>query len=182
MGVTIHSARRFNHDAYITQRLQILCFEETIMKQGDSLPAITLPATSDQEINLSELTGNPLVLYFYPRDDTPGCTQEGQDFRDNYADFQALNAMILGVSRDSVKKHEKFKEKYAFPFELLADEAEQLCELFAVMKDKNMYGKKVRGIERSTFLFDQDGVLQKEWRKVKVDGHVQVVLDAIKEL
>lgn len=153
------------------------------MKLGDTLPAIALPATGNKIIKLSDFIGhNPVVLYFYPKDDTPGCTQEGQDFRDHYSEFTALNAIILGISRDSVKKHEKFKEKYNFPFDLLADEDEQLCQLFSVMKNKQMFGKPTRGIERSTFLFDQQGILRYEWRKVKVDDHVQDVLQAIKSL
>jgi peroxiredoxin Q/BCP len=123
-----------------------------------------------------------LVLYFYPRDDTPGCTQEGQDFRDLYAQFQASQIQIFGVSRDSVKKHEKFKAKYEFPFALLADEEEALCNVFNVIKPKNMYGKQVRGIERSTFLFDSQGILRQEWRKVKVPNHAQEVLAAAQAL
>lgn len=149
---------------------------------GDSLPEISLPATSGVEINLAEQKGQPLVLYFYPRDNTPGCTQEGQDFRDKIEAFKALGAKVLGVSRDTVKKHENFKAKYAFPFELLADSEETLCNAFAVMKDKKMFGKPVRGIERSTFLFDKEGILRQEWRKVKIDGHVDDVLAAVKNL
>lgn len=152
------------------------------MQIGDALPDISLPATGEQEINLAQLSGQILLLYFYPRDDTPGCTQEGQDFRDLYPQFCASNIRILGVSRDSVKKHEKFKTKYEFPFDLLADEAETLCNLFNVMKQKNMYGKQVRGIERSSFLFDRTGVLRQEWRKVKVPNHAQEVLAAAQAL
>ena len=152
------------------------------MKIGDPLPHITLPATGNKMITLSAPVGQPLVLYFYPRDDTPGCTQEGQDFRDNYNAFQATRTLIFGVSRDSVKQHEQFKTKYQFPFELLADENEQLCQLFEVIKLKNQLGKSVSGIERSTFLFDQAGILRYEWRQVKVAGHVQAVLEAIDNL
>lgn len=152
------------------------------MQIGDSLPNITLPATGEQQINLTDLQGQPLILYFYPRDNTPGCTQEGEDFRDQYAEFQALNARILGVSRDTVRKHENFRKKYGFPFDLLADEEEVLCNHFDVMRDKNMYGKKVRGIERSTFIFDSEGVLKLAWRKVKVPGHVEEVLAAVRAL
>ena len=123
-----------------------------------------------------------MVLYFYPRDNTPGCTQEGQDFTAKFAEFQSRNALVLGVSRDTVKKHENFKAKYDFPFELLADVDEVLCEAFSVMKNKKMFGKDTRGIERSTFIYDKDGVLQKMWRKVKVDGHVDEVLAAIDEI
>ncbi|ALG68260.1 peroxiredoxin [Beggiatoa leptomitoformis] len=149
---------------------------------GESLPPVSLPATGDKTIHLPDCRGQVLVLYFYPRDDTPGCTQEGQDFRDHFAAFQAKNALILGVSRDSVKKHEKFKSKYEFPFDLLADEEETLCNVFDIVKPKNMYGKQVRGIERSTFIFDKEGILRYEWRKVKVPDHVQTVLAALDKL
>ncbi len=152
------------------------------MKIGDKLPKLSLPATGNQIIKLSDLKGKNLVLYFYPRDNTPGCTQEGEDFRDQYAKFESLDTTILGVSRDSVKKHENFKTKYEFPFDLLADEDETLCNLFLVIKPKNMFGKQVKGIERSTFLFNKKGVLCQEWRKVKVPEHVQVVLEAVKAL
>lgn len=152
------------------------------MELGDTLPDLTLPATGEQQIHLPQLAGQVLVLYFYPRDDTPGCTQEGQDFRDLYDQFQASQIQIFGVSRDSVKKHEQFKAKYAFPFALLADEDEALCNAFNVIKPKNMYGKQVRGIERSTFLFDSQGVLRQEWRKVKVPDHAQAVLAAAQAL
>lgn len=152
------------------------------MKIGDPLPHITLPATGNKMITLSACIGQPLVLYFYPRDDTPGCTQEGQDFRDNYNAFQATHTLILGVSRESVKQHEQFRTKYHFPFDLLADENEQLCQLFEVIKLKNKLGQLVSGIERSTFLFDQTGILRHEWRQVKVAGHVQAVLKIIDSL
>lgn len=149
---------------------------------GKKVPAFTVAATGDQKIRLSDLRGGPVVLYFYPKDDTPGCTLEGQDFRANHARFRKLGATILGVSRDTVTSHEKFKAKFKFPFELLSDSDEKLCALFDVIKEKNMYGKKVFGIERSTFLIDKDGVLAKEWRKVKVEGHVDEVLEAVKAL
>lgn len=149
---------------------------------GKKIPDFVLPATGDQKIKFSDLKGNRVVLYFYPRDATPGCTREGQDFRDNIRKFRARKTIVLGVSRDSVKSHEKFKTAQCFPFDLLSDEDEKLCKLFGVMKQKNMYGKKVRGIERSTFLMDEKGVLRKEWRGVKVDGHVEEVLNAVKEL
>ena len=123
-----------------------------------------------------------MVLYFYPKDSTPGCTREGQDFRDNYAKFKRAGAEIVGVSRDSLKSHENFKAKQEFPFELMSDKDEELCQVFDVIKMKNMYGKQVRGIERSTFLIDKNGVLQHEWRKVKVDGHADEVLKAVKEI
>ena len=149
---------------------------------GKKVPQFKLPATGDQTIKLSDFKGKNVVLYFYPKDSTPGCTLEGQDFRDNIRKFRARNTVVLGVSRDSLKSHENFKTKQKFPFELISDSDEELCDLFDVIKDKNMYGKKVRGIERSTFLINEKGVLAKEWRKVKVDGHVNEVLEAIKNL
>lgn len=141
-----------------------------------------LPATSGQLFKLSDYLGKTLIIYFYPKDSTPGCTTQGMQFRDHYADFQASNTEIVGVSRDSLKSHENFKAKFSFPFELLADTQELACGIFNVMKMKNMYGKQVRGIERSTFVIDKNGVLIKEWRGVKVDGHVEQVLDFIKTL
>lgn len=149
---------------------------------GKKVPAFSIAATSDKKIKLSELKGKNIVLYFYPRDSTPGCTQEGQDFRDNIRKFRSRNTVIFGVSRDSLKSHENFKNKQALPFDLLSDEDEKLCTLFDVIKEKNMYGKKHIGIERSTFLIDEKGILRKDWRKIKVKGHVQEVLDAVKEL
>ncbi len=148
---------------------------------GKKIPAFELPATGDKNIKLSGLTGNNIVLYFYPRDSTPGCTLEGQDFRDQHLKFKRRNTIVLGVSRDSIKSHENFKAKQKFPFDLLSDADETLCKMFDVIKMKNMYGKKVRGIERSTFLINDKGVLKQEWRKVKVDGHIEEVLEAIKE-
>ena len=142
----------------------------------------TLSATGigGSDLQLGLITrANILVLYFYPKDSTPGCTQEGQDFRDNYAKFKALNAEILGVSRDSMKSHENFKCKQEFPFELISDTDEALCKAFDVIKMKNMYGKQVQGIERSTFLIDPDGKIVKEWRKVSVKGHCEAVLAAL---
>ena len=149
---------------------------------GKKAPAFSLPATGDQTIALKDLKGKNLVLYFYPKDSTPGCTTEGQDFRDRYKAFQKLNTEILGVSRDSLKRHENFKAKQAFPFELLSDEEEVLCKLFDVIKEKKLYGKTHMGIERSTFLIDAKGVLRQEWRKVKVNGHAEEVLEAVKQL
>jgi len=149
---------------------------------GKKAPAFSLPATSGKTIALADLKGKNLVLYFYPKDSTPGCTTEGQEFRDHYDEFQKLNTEILGVSRDSLKSHENFKAKQAFPFELLSDSEETLCQLFDVIKEKNMYGKKVMGIERSTFLIDSKGILRAEWRKVKVAGHVDEVLNTVKAL
>jgi len=149
---------------------------------GKAVPNFTLPATGDKTISLKDLKGHNVVLYFYPKDSTPGCTTEGQTFRDNHAKFKRQNTVILGVSRDSIRSHENFREKQKFPFDLLSDAEEGLCQLFDVIKMKNMYGKKVRGIERSTFLIDDKGKLRQEWRKVKVDGHVEEVLAAVKAL
>ena len=131
---------------------------------------------------LSTHKGHPVVLYFYPKDNTPGCTTEGAQFRDLYPQFKKLGAIVVGCSRDTLKSHEGFKEKMAFPFELLSDAEEKLCSQFGVIKMKNMYGKKVRGIERSTFVIDADGKLAKEWRGVKVPGHAEEVLDFVKAL
>lgn len=131
-------------------------------------------------LTLQSFKGQPLVLYFYPRDNTPGCTQQGQAFRDHYKAFKRLGAEVVGVSRDTLKSHQKFTEKYDFPFPLIADPDEILCEQFGVMKDKNMYGKKVRGIERSTFLFNAKGQMVESWRGVKIPGHVEEVLAAVK--
>jgi len=133
-------------------------------------------STGDKTIKLSELQSHFVLLYFYPKDSTPGCTLEGQSFRDHIEKFHTLNTIILGISRDTLRSHENFKCKQAFPFDLLADENEVLCQLFDVIKMKNMYGKQVRGIERSTFLINQEGILVKEWRKVKVKGHTEEIL------
>jgi peroxiredoxin Q/BCP len=149
---------------------------------GKKVPAFELPATDEQTISLSGLKGKNVVLYFYPKDSTPGCTLEGQDFRDNHAKFKRAGTIILGVSRDSIRSHENFRGKQKFPFQLISDADEILCKIFDVIKEKNMYGKKVMGIERSTFLIDAEGILRKEWRKVKVDGHVDEVLQAVKDL
>lgn len=142
----------------------------------------SLDATGDKTVSLSDFKGSNLVIYFYPKDSTPGCTREGQDFRDNHTKFRRAKTYILGVSRDSIKSHENFKAKQGFPFDLLSDPDEVLCKQFDVIKMKNMYGKKVRGIERSTFLIDGNGKLRQEWRKVKVDGHAEDVLQAVKAL
>lgn len=149
---------------------------------GQPVPDFSLPATGGEPISLSSLRGRHLVLYFYPRDNTPGCTREGQDFRDLYPQFERAGAVVVGVSRDSLKSHESFKAKQDFPFELLADTDEELCQIFDVIRLKNMYGKQVRGIERSTFLIDKNGILRREWRKVRVAGHAQEVLDAVHAL
>ncbi len=149
---------------------------------GQPLADFTAPATSDTEVSLSALKGRNIVIYFYPKDSTPGCTTEGQDFRDLYAEFQALDTEIFGVSRDGLKSHENFKAKQSFPFELISDKDEALCQLFDVIKLKKMYGKEHMGVERSTFLIDKEGVLRQEWRKVKVKGHAAEVLEAVKAL
>lgn len=152
------------------------------VKLGKKVPNFNLPATGDKNIKLSSLKGKKVIIYFYPKDSTPGCTTEGQDFRDNYSKFKRAKAIVLGVSRDSIKSHENFKAKQEFPFDLISDNEEVLCKLFDVIKEKNMYGKKVMGIERSTFLLDENGILRQEWRKVKVAGHVEEVLAAAKAL
>lgn len=146
------------------------------------VPDFQLPATSGKTFQRSNFIGKYLVIYFYPKDATPGCTTQGMQFRDAYAEFQAKNTEIVGISRDSLKSHENFKAKFNFPFELLADTEEVACSLFNVIKMKNMYGKQVRGIERSTFIIDPNGVLIKEWRGVKVDGHAAEVLSFISSL
>ena len=142
----------------------------------------TAPATSGQTVNLAALKGKQVVIYFYPKDSTPGCTTEGQGFRDLYPQFAAANTEVFGVSRDSLKSHENFKCKQEFPFELISDKDEALCQLFDVIKLKKLYGKEYMGVDRSTFLIDKDGVLRHEWRGVKVPGHVDAVLAAAQVL
>jgi len=154
----------------------------SLVEPGQAVADFELPATGEQSIRLADLKGKNVVLYFYPKDSTPGCTREGQDFRDRYAEFKAANTIILGVSRDSVRSHESFKAKQGFPFELLADTEETLCRQFDVIKEKNMYGRKVMGIVRSTFLIDSLGVLRQVWSTVKVPGHVDDVLHAVRAL
>lgn len=149
---------------------------------GKKVKAFKLPATGDKTISLNELKGKNIVLYFYPKDSTPGCTTEGLDFCDAKAKFSRQNTVILGVSRDSIKSHENFKAKQKFNFDLLSDADETLCKAFDVIKMKNMYGKQLMGIERSTFLINDKGVLKQEWRKVKVKDHVAEVLAAVKML
>jgi len=149
---------------------------------GKKVPDFTLPATGEQDLSLSDFTGKNVVVYFYPKDSTSGCTLEGQDFRDRINKFRRRKTVILGISRDSIRSHENFKAKQEFPFELLSDADEKVCKLFDVIREKNMYGRKVMGIERSTFLLDAKGMLWREWRKVKVKGHVDEVLEAISEL
>lgn len=155
---------------------------ENTVELNQAVPDFELLSTGNQTFRLSEMSGKILIIYFYPKDDTPGCTMEGQDFRDSFSELSAANCVVVGVSRDSVKSHEQFKEKMNFPFELLSDSDETVCKLFGVMKMKNMYGKQVRGIERSTFVIDQKGILRKEWRGVKVPGHVQEVFAYIKTI
>jgi thioredoxin-dependent peroxiredoxin len=146
------------------------------------VPAFSRPATGGKTWKLADTAGKNLVLYFYPKDNTTGCTLEGQAFRDLHAAFKKSGTVVLGVSPDSVASHEKFKDKMAFPFDLLSDEDKKVCELFAVWKEKSMYGRKYMGVERSTFLIDGGGVLRQEWRKVKVPGHADEVLAAAKAL
>jgi peroxiredoxin Q/BCP len=148
---------------------------------GKRVPDFSLPGTGGN-FRLKDERGKKLVLYFYPKDNTPGCTQQGSDFRDQHAGFARAGCKVYGISRDSPKSHAAFKAKMKFPFELLSDEDESACKLFGVMKLKNMYGRKVRGIERSTFVVDEKGVLAREWRGVKVPGHVQEVLNFVKAL
>lgn len=147
---------------------------------GKKVKNFSRPATGDKTISLKDLAGKKVILYFYPKDNTPGCTTEGQDFRDAKAKFTRQNAVILGVSRDSIKKHENFKAKQNFNFDLLSDEDESLCKQFDVIKLKKLYGKEYLGIDRSTFLIDEKGVLLEEWRGVKVKEHVDTVLAACK--
>ena len=149
---------------------------------NQTIQDFTLPSTSGKTFTLSEQRGKNLVIYFYPKDSTPGCTTQGQQFRDHYQDFQKANTEIVGISRDSLKSHENFKAKFEFPFELLSDSEELACHLFNVIKIKKMYGKEVRGIERSTFVINPNGELVREWRGVKVDGHIPEVLDFVRTL
>jgi peroxiredoxin Q/BCP len=146
------------------------------------VPDFELPATGNKSFRLSAERGKPLVLYFYPKDNTPGCTTEGQQFRDLYPEFQKLRCGVFGVSRDSIRSHEGFKSKMSFPFDLLSDEDESVCSMFGVIKMKNMYGRQVRGIERSSFVIDAEGTLRREWRAVKVPGHAQEVLEFVASL
>ena len=144
-----------------------------------TIPELRLEMTGEKILKSSDLKGKKLVLYFYPKDNTPGCTTESIEFQGLKDKFEKLNTKILGISRDSIKSHEKFKDKYDFSFDLISDESEEICKAFDVIKEKNMYGKKYLGIERSTFLIDEDNILIAEWRKVKAKGHAQIVLDHI---
>ena len=150
--------------------------------EGKKCPRFNGSSTNDNNFSNKDFIGKKLVIYFYPKDNTPGCTTQGQDFRDNFKTFKKLNTEILGVSRDSVKSHENFKLKQSFPFELLSDPDEKMCKSFDVMKMKSMYGKQYMGVDRSTFLIDEKGRVIKEWRSVKVKGHVEEVLSLVKEL
>ena len=152
------------------------------IKVGKKVPEFNVLSTGDKTLKISSLRGKNIIIYFYPRDATPGCTIEGQDFRDNIRKFSSRNTIILGVSRDTIASHEKFKKNQKFPFDLLSDKDEKLCKIFDVIKEKNMYGKIVLGIERSTFLIDEKGILRHEWRKVRVKDHVDDVLNVLKSL
>ena len=149
---------------------------------GDKAPEFTLPTNDEGEVSLAALKGKPFVLYFYPKDDTPGCTKEACGFRDALPDFSKLDTDVIGVSKDSVAKHDKFIAKHGLNFRLASDEDDDVCERFEVWKEKRMYGRTYMGIERSTFLIDGDGVIRRAWRKVRVSGHVEEVLSAVKEL
>ncbi len=150
-----------------------------MLHEGDRLPAVTLLDDEGNTVKTTELLGAPLVLYFYPKDDTPGCTSEASQFRDLYAQFEKKKARIVGVSRDSVESHQRFKKKYSIPFALLADTDSQLCDAFGVIVEKNMYGKKSLGLQRATFLIDGAGTITKVWPKVNVDEHADEVLAAL---
>ena len=152
------------------------------MTVGDSIPKLIVATTQNEELDLQSLKGQALVLYFYPKDNTPGCTTEGQNFRDAYNDFKKSKCEILGVSRESIKSHQNFINKHEFPFDLISDPDEVLCKAMDVIKQKSMYGKTYLGIERSTFIFDKDGILQHEMRKVRVKGHIEQVLELVQEL
>ena len=149
---------------------------------GDKAPNFSMPASNASTVSLATLKGKNVVLYFYPRDDTPGCTLEAKDFRDHLAEFEKLNTVIIGVSKDSVKSHEKFREKFCLPFPLASDEESSVCEAYGTWKEKSMYGKTYMGIQRDTFLIDGNGVIRNIWRKVKVEDHVKQVLEAVKAL
>ena len=152
-----------------------------IVEIGKKISNFKAKSTNENEFNLKDFQDGFIVLYFYPKDNTPGCTQEGIDFSNNYRKFKNLNTEIIGISKDNIKSHENFKKKYKYKFDLISDEDEKICKMFDVIKEKNMYGKKYMGIERSTFIIDKKGKLLKEWRKVKVKGHIEEVLKFIKD-
>lgn len=150
------------------------------VETGDKAPDFTMPADGGRTVSLKNLKGKKVILYFYPKDDTPGCTKEACGFRDSLPDFSKVNAEVIGVSRDTVARHDKFKAKHELPFTLASDEDGKVCEAYGTWVEKNMYGRRTMGIERSTFLIDERGVVRQVWRKVKVDGHVDEVLNAVK--
>lgn len=152
------------------------------LKAGDKAPAFSMPTHTGEIASMEQYAGKKIVLYFYPKDDTPGCTMEAKDFRDHIKEFETAGAVIVGVSKDPVRSHEKFSEKYCLPFPLASDETGEVCEAYGVWVEKSMYGKIYMGIERATFLIDAKGTLRQIWRKVKVDGHVKDVLEAVKAL
>lgn len=155
---------------------------EVVLSEGDKAPEVSLPDDQGNQVSLADFKGKKVVLYFYPKDDTPGCTTEAKDFRDLKAEFDASGAVILGVSKDSVKKHDKFKCKYELSFPLLSDEEGDVCERYGVWVEKNMYGKKYMGIQRATFLINASGVIEKIWPKVSVTGHAEEVLSVVKSM
>ena len=152
------------------------------LRRGSKVPAFSAPATGDNRVNSADLLGSPVVLFFYPMDNTPGCIVEGRNFSSHHEQFVRRGAVVFGVSRDSLRSHETFKAMHGFPFELIADEDEKLCEMFGVIKERPLIGGKLFGVQRSTFLIDAEGVLRREWRKVKVLGHVDEILEALDEL
>ncbi|MEK9159226.1 MAG: thioredoxin-dependent thiol peroxidase [Patescibacteria group bacterium] len=152
------------------------------LNEGDSVPTFSLPSSSGKELSLADYKGKKIVLYFYPKDDTPGCTTEACEFRDNLKNYAGVNAVIIGVSKDPLKSHDKFIEKYDLPFELISDEEGKLLDAFGVWKEKSMYGKTFMGVERTTFLIDENGKIAKAWRKVSVPNHVATVLEEAKSL
>ncbi|WP_119462337.1 thioredoxin-dependent thiol peroxidase [Rhodospirillaceae bacterium SYSU D60014] len=152
------------------------------LKEGDKAPNFTLPTDGDGQVSLSKLQGQKVILYFYPKDDTSGCTAEACGFRDAFPDFSEIDATVIGISRDSVAKHDKFKAKHDLPFTLASDEQGEVCEAYGTWVEKSMYGRKYMGIERATFLIDGTGTVRRIWRKVKVPGHVDAVLNAAKEI
>ena len=176
------AAKRVKKAVAQSAKKLVAAVTKAMVMVGHELPELTLPATGGRAIRIQDLLGKRIVLYFYPKDATPGCTIEGHDFTRLYDQFKATNTEVFGISRDSLKSHEKFKECESYSFDLLSDEDEQASKLFGVIKMKNMYGRQVRGIERSTFVIDSDGRLVKEWRGVKVPGHADEVLMFVKTL